>query len=390
MRILFFVALCSFSLNAVAQTGKVISANTYLTEFNQNGEIASLNKARGYIDEAVTEPKGAAHPRTWYVRGMIYLIAAQKANDGKFKDLDNLNTAFESFKKSLEIDGKYSEKEQSILYLKQVGFDLYNEGVNYTQASNFIKGYECFAKTEEVMDFLEKIGDGLSYTNKKDNMKSEVQRADLLNNQLVTAKKAGMIDKSIELFNKQILLNPTPDLYRNLASIYLEKKDMDKCKETLEKGIKAYPTNINLMIDELNIYLKNNQKDQAIEKFKKAIELDPSNTSLLSVLGSIYYEMGKYDEAKANYEKVLSINGDDYNANFNLAAIYNTKANELIKRINALGISEADNRKADALKVERNKFYSLAKPYLDKCIAMKPEDEEVKRIINKINETIKN
>lgn len=390
MRILFIIAFSGFLFSAAAQTGKVISANTYLTEFNQNGEMASLNKARGYIDEAVMEPKGAAHPRTWYVRGMIYLTAAQKANEGKFKDLDNMNTAFESFKKSLEIDGKYSEKEQSVLYLKQVGFDLYNEGVNYTQASNFIKGYECFVKTEEVMDFLEKIGDALSFTNKKDNIKSEVLRADLLNNQLVTAKRAGMLDKSIELFNKQILLNPTPDLYRNLASIYMEKKEMDKCKETLEKGIKAFPTNLNLMIDELNIYLKNNQKDQAIEKFKNALELDPSNTSLLSVLGSIYYEMGKYDEAKVNYEKVLSIAADDYNANFNMAAIYNTKANDLIKRINALGISEADKRKEEALKVERNKFYSLAKPYLDKCISLKPDDEEVKRIINKMTETMKN
>ena len=199
-----------------------------------------------------------------------------------------------------------------------------------------------------------------------------------------------MIDKAIELFTKQISLNPTPDLYRNLASIYLEKKEIDKCKETLEKGIKAYPNNINLMIDELNIYLKNNQKDKAIDKFKKAIELDPTNTSLLSVLGSIYYEMGSYDEAKLNYEKVLSINSDDYNANFNLAAIFNSKANDIIKRMNALGISEADNRKAEALRIERNKLYAFAKPYLDKCSSLKPNDEEVIRILNKMKETIKN
>ncbi len=81
----------------------------------------------------------------------------------------------------------------------------------------------------------------------------------------------------------------------------------------------------------------------------------------------------------------------NYNANYNLGVNYNTRANEVIKRMNALGTSAADNKKYELLRTEQIKFYSLAKPYFEKCEVISPgKEESVARMIKAINAALSN
>ncbi len=391
MKHLLFTVLLGIQMTAMAQGLKLSSAKSYLDEFNRENDYATLEKARNYIDQAIADPKTGIKSETWYVRGLIYQTSYDKPQSAAQKNVTDAQVAVESFEKAIELDPKFENRPNAVSYVKQAGFRFYNDGIDFFQKKEFVKSYETFEKTKAILQFLVKNGEALSYVNKDTKQTTEVTNADLDKNLMITARNAGMLDKAIEMLAKQNAAAPTAEGFVSLSSMYKEKGDKVKAREMIQAGNTAFPNDINLLILDIQTYLDEKKEDQAFDKIKKATELDPTNTVLLNLLGTTNEKMGKLDEAKLCFEKVISLAPDDYNANYNLGVNYNTRANEVIKRMNALGTSAADNKKYDLLKAEQIKIYTLAKSYFEKCEVISPgKEESVPRMIKAINAALSN
>ncbi|MBM3429244.1 MAG: hypothetical protein FJX95_10730, partial [Bacteroidetes bacterium] len=88
---------------ALLVTGMVAQAQPKVTSaYNANKE-GKFEDAKGYIDEALTDPKATEKEKFWRYRGNIYAnIVKDSVLFAKYPDAFNI--CLESFKKQIEID----------------------------------------------------------------------------------------------------------------------------------------------------------------------------------------------------------------------------------------------------------------------------------------------
>ena len=132
----------------------------------------------------------------------------------------------------------------------------------------------------------------------------------------------------------------------------------------------------------MNYYLADDRHEEALAKLKKAISLDENNDQLHFVLGTAYDKLEDFEAAQASYEKAVEINPENYNAVYNIGAIFFRKAGVVNDEMNELGYNE--QKKYDELKVERDALFLQAKPYFDRAAEINPEDPAVQKALRQI------
>lgn len=159
---------------------------------------------------------------------------------------------------------------------------------------------------------------------------------------------------------QKLIDNPSrrqPLYYSLLAGIYENQEQFARSFETLEKGMKLYPDNVQLLfeygllleqeekqveaiasmekvltlqadhVEALN-YLgytwaeKNVHLDKALEYVKKAITLKPDNGYILDSLGWVYFRMGDLEKARAELERAIALIPGDPNIHEHLGDVY--------------------------------------------------------------------
>ncbi|MBN1986898.1 MAG: hypothetical protein JW761_11375, partial [Prolixibacteraceae bacterium] len=146
--LLTFVFAASVSF---AQKGKVTSA----LNFKDSGDLA---KALEAIEETIDpsndkSDKTIGWPKTWEVRGEIYQ-AIYQSEDENVKSLaeDPLATAFESYKKALELDDKGRFGNSLKIKLTLLTNDLTNQAVDGFNNEDYEKALRSFEQILAIND----------------------------------------------------------------------------------------------------------------------------------------------------------------------------------------------------------------------------------------------
>lgn len=138
----------------------------------------------------------------------------------------------------------------------------------------------------------------------------------------------------------------SPIFYLYLATLYQDKKDINKALETLAKGISLFPLNERLHYEYANLLDKTGQSEAAVSIMQKLIEIQPDHADALNFigyywadnnknlnealqliqraaslkpqsgyirdsLGWVYYRLGEFDKAIIELEKALRLEPDD-------------------------------------------------------------------------------
>lgn len=352
MRKMFlFVAAVWFFNTANAQNAEVVNAYNYLN-YNE------LDKAKIAIDKAITDPKTGISAKTWYYRGIIYQ-SIYESPDASVKAIDSeaLQKSYESYLKSMEYDTKKAYLQDIKKRIPYISNHYVNKGIEAFKAKNFDVATTDF----ETAAFI-----GEKYLNRLD--------TPLIYNASLAAQNAKNTAKSKELLNRLIELKyPEPEVYRSLATIYFSEKDTVKGLSIIDMGKKLFPTNNNLMIDELNIYMAQGQSKQMIDKMEEAAAADPTNKSLCFALGATYDNMGNKTKAEDAYKKALEIDPNYFDALYNLGALHYNIAVETFNKTNNLPVNK--QKEYEAGKVKYTEEFNKALPYLEKALQIQPEDK---------------
>lgn len=160
-----------------------------------------------------------------------------------------------------------------------------------------------------------------------------------------------LIDKVVaKESNDKVLLNQVFHLYRQLG-------DTDKHYKIMDLLIEESPNDPNLYYNLGVSSAQSNDHDKSIEFFKKTLELDPGHM----------------------------------NANINLSRIIMEKEKAIVDEMNNLGVSTDDDKRYEQLKMERQKIYSEALPYLENILESQPKNlEVVKTLMNIYSSTGQN
>jgi tetratricopeptide (TPR) repeat protein len=343
-RIMLSVMLLGSTL-LTAQQSKVVSAINALGYYQKDkSDVESIQKAKGFIDEASLTESTSGKPKTWWVRGNVYLSFFESKNAELIAQAGGnpLRTAAESYEKAYTLDAKYENAEEcyqkAIIAYKNLGIIAFNE-------KNYAGATELF---EKVVLLSAKKG-----TPDKDG----------ITNTAVAAMNAGNHDKAIEYYSKMVDMDSTGMIYGQIYKAQLAKGDTAAGMTTLKNGRSKFPKNQALLTENLNYLFRTKQNAEAESLLKLAIENDPTNHTLYLAAGSTYETLGRMEEAIAAYKKAVEIKPDAWQAYYNLGAYYNNEGKKLQDAAN----NEKDNKKYEAGIKAADAQLAIALTYLEKA-----------------------
>lgn len=172
-----------------------------------------------------------------------------------------------------------------------------------------------------------------------DNQNNETSMITLLNNRikndsgnaLLYNERASLylekknINKALADINKAIQINDqNPEFYISLADIYLKMGNGKKCENALIKAKNINPENTRslLKLGEINFILKDYK--EAIKYLNQAIETDRDNSIAYLIKGYAYLEGGDTSRAISNFRTSYNNNQENYDAVIQLALIFSS------------------------------------------------------------------
>jgi tetratricopeptide (TPR) repeat protein len=309
-------------------------------------------KAAEAIDKAIADPSTSDKEKTWRYRGDIYLglATSQKEADRTFKP-NPVEESIRSYQKAFDLGSKYGDDMKQKMVVAHTislntGVELFNKG-KYTDA---MQNFENAIGVSKVLKFT----DTLSHFNAA-----------------LTAERMENYSKAVEFYEACIKFNyQTERIYGFMAQALANSGETDKMLAKLAEGRAKFPENQDLIIMELNHYLKNDDMDGAKRNLQKAIEKDPSNHILYYSLGTVYNNLGLFAEAEQAYNDAIKINGNYFDTQYNLGALYFNQG--VLKFQEADKIQDAKKNKA--VVDEANSFFAKAIGPLERAHALNPDD----------------
>ena len=375
--------------------------------FAQKKELKSAEKA--IKSNNFAEAKGALAQAESLMSGMddksiakYYFLTGQTLYANGKGSLTDMDAALENFNKA------ESEYKSEIAELKQVmlsgllksGNDAYSEK-DYSKASKYFERSYRLAERDTVY---------LYYAAATAINVQEYDRALTLYEELKDLGYTGIETEyyatNIETGEEEVLDKNTRDLYvqgkshikpgerksdskqpeivKNIALIYVSNGDNEKALAAMKEARAQSPDDVNLILTEANVHYKMGNTEEFKNLLTKATEMDPKNAELQYNLGVISAESDQPEEARGHYEKAIELDPDYINAYINLSALVLAKEEPIIKEMNSLGSSKADNAKYDELREERTELYKEAVPYLTKALEIGPKNINAARTLMNI------
>ncbi len=359
-------AVAALALSASAQKSNLRAANNYLS----SSEFANAKKA---IDEATVNEATANDPKTWALRGQVYM---QLQNQEATKAGNPYREGATSLLKAITLGSKEPEIYPA---LKVAAFYYFNDGAAAARAKDYQAAYDYFGQTVALHD----IEGGVHFKGDKqfDTVASEARLQ-----QVIAARELGKTDELVSLLEatKNDLIVRQPYLHFLLAETYTKMNNIDKALATFEEGKKAFPGNKDLENGEINLYTKSGRTDELLKRLEQAATSDPNSAELQFSLGNAYMTSAfpKNGGAPANfkdlvgkaetaYTKTLALKPDVADYQYNAGSLFFNQAVEFNNQMNAItGTSQADMRKYEALKVQRDAMFARARPYFEKVATL--------------------
>jgi tetratricopeptide (TPR) repeat protein len=169
------------------------------------------------------------------------------------------------------------------------------------------------------------------------------------------------------------------EIYKNIALILIEKGKVDEAKAAVTEARKTNPNDKSLILTEAELYYKLNDFDTYTRLVNEALANDPNNVDLVYNLGVISSDGNKLEDAEKYYKRAIEIDANYFDAYINLSELKLRADEKFVTEMNKLGTSEKDNKRYEAIKVERDKNFKSILPYLEKAVEIKPDNEIVKK-----------
>ncbi len=357
---MFVIAAIIASVGHAQKKPKINQANA----LREKGELA---EAKSIIDEAIVFEKVKDNAKTWYYRGLIYATIDTTSNAEHAALSDKaMEEAVKAFAKASELDpeekGLYITGDLGIpvLMSQQVGdyFSFYyNKGVESFQNNEYQKAVDNFQNAAHI----------------------SAEDTSAIVNAAYAAHNGELYDQAVKYYGHAVERGAgSIDLYYNPINILISaKKDNEAALALIDKALVAFPNDPNLTKNRINLLIQLDKVGEAKEDLVKAIEAEPDNADLYFTLGVLLDETDDVAGSKESYSKAIGIDSEHYGANFNYGVVLINEAQDIIKEVNNLGMSSADQKKAREMQPIIKDKLKAALPQWEKIYQLKSDDTQV-------------
>ncbi len=340
------VLAISLSLGTVVLNAqKFERTNAYLgyTHYMKEKDPEELAKAKIAIDKATINTETKDDAKTWTYRGQIYVALYQREFADKMASHKDITDA--SKKSSLS----YLETpitnliEATSAFLKAKSLDAANK----VYVDDYTRGMaDCYFYLQnagisrynqkqylEALPLFESASDIVSSDHKFDTINT--------NNAALCAFNAKIYDKAGNYYRKLADAGYAKgNTWMLLARVYEESGDSAKYNQIISEGLKKYPSDADLLTEDVNIKMAHGQATAAVDELNALVAQRPNDAQLNEVVGNVYDRMAnpngpdgkpttkpaKYEEFMAKaiqyYSKAIELDPKAFDANYNLGALY--------------------------------------------------------------------
>ncbi|MGL5912572.1 MAG: tetratricopeptide repeat protein [Bacteroidales bacterium] len=282
-----------------------------------------------------------------------------------------LTQSYEAYLKAQTLDEKGSQQKKIAKGLQSLAAKLSNEGINAYSLLDLKVAQKNFMKTVDISmhPFINKIDTVMAYY------------------ALVMSVNDSLKDYDNAVrYGKMCMDNAYFDggtVHLSLAKAYAAKKDSTMQEKVLQEAFVKFPKNQNILIELINMYLASGDDARKVIPFLKQAQVnEPNNSTLFFAEATLYEQLKMFEDAERMYKKTMEIDSTNYNAYYNLGALYYNKAVEHIQEAN--GIKDWQSPKIKELEELANAQFKKALPNFEKAHLLQPKDkyslENVKNI----------
>jgi len=343
MKKLSLVLILAFTMSFVyAQKGKINSAYS-------SARSGKLNKALELLEKGIQHRKCIEWPKSYFVKGVVYQSIFETPIPA-FKKLSEqpLETAYEAYKKCIELDKKERYSKKMIPYYKNLKIDFSNQGAKLFNESKLEKALKSFKNVLEIND-------------SKIFKKEKVIDTAIMYYTALTSYKLAKYKEAITLYEKVLNYGYEPaKCYAALADSYTKVGNKEKGIKYLHEGYEKFPNNLYMLGQLINYYLLGGEPEKAEKYLDAAIEKEPTNISFYRAKGTLYEKLKRIDDAVSMYDKALEIDPKDFISLYNKGLVKYNKVIEHHKEVNNI----ADNDEyAKQIKVVLKEYEGLIEDF---------------------------
>lgn len=361
MKKLIILLIATFIVAGLnAQNAKRTSAFNYF----KNGK---LDKAKEYIDPTIEDEKTMNVAKTWYYRGNIYLgIALSDNPEYRALDPNALEVAYESYKRCAELDDRGEFTTDIQHNFRVIASNFFNQGVAKYNEGDYTAAARSFLNTYNISKEIG-VTDTLALTNAA-----------------LAFDIAGAYDLALEHYLQLMEMGyEDPLIYNSLAALYLNQmNDTVLSEKYVMEGREIFPDDYQLLIAETNLNLARGENEKAIENLQIAMEKDPLNKTIWFALGTNYENVGNIAGAEEAYLKCIEIDSLYADAYYNMGAMFNNQAAEIIEKANELPLDAV--KEYDAAKAKADSLLEKALPFLEKSNELNPDNMATMQTLKQI------
>ncbi len=372
------LAALALSLNSMAQDTYVTSAGVALQSKN-------YDEAKEDIDKAMGNSETKEKPKALFVKAQIYYSLQ---NVDKYKAANPFKEATASLFKLIELKPEY-EKSTVDQLLGIAAFLYYNDGATAYNNKNLDQATESMKIVLKIRDM--KRFDKLTATQQKtvDTIAAEAMQT-LANSAYYQMKYEEAVPMLTKVKNNPI--TKKSNIYECLVDALEKLNKKDEELAAIQEGRKEFPDDVFIRNKELNYYISAGKDDEIVKKLEDAAAKDPNNAEIQFNIATTYLGMaspkdGKkpansadyYTKSEDAYQKALKLAPENPSFNYNFGALYFNQATDVNNQMNAItGSTDADMKKYDNLKAQRDGFFAKASPYFEKANSVYGSQKDLK------------
>lgn len=257
--------------------------------------------------------------------------------------------------------------EQVFRMIPQDTLFLYNAAITSAQGKDYSRALNLYSELKD----LGYTGAEMIYTAKNKETKKVEQFATKEERDLMVKGKTHSDPKDEKTPSRKA------EIIKNIALIYVELGDKDAALKAFADARKAYPKDVDLVIQEANVYIQLDNKDKFKELMKEATELAPDNPDLHYNIGVISLQQNDFEGARKAFEKTLSIKPDYADAALNISTTYINEGNTLVEKMNKLGSTRKEIKEYDQLKAQKEELFRKSASILEEYTKKQGKNKEI-------------
>jgi tetratricopeptide (TPR) repeat protein len=364
---LFFCLSILTQINS--QTKAVSDAISYYKSFIKESKVSDIDRAFELISSAMNDTNFQNNDEANFY---MAVIVKQYYETKKIENrVDLISLASKSLIKTNDLNINFKKKDQLLRLMQIIGYDLYSEGIRQHKENKHDKAYDLYKDLFKIQSILAQNKLDFTLTSNTGE-KTTIASKDMTNNMVVFCINGGKKEEAKNLFEREIISNPSALSYARLIQLCYQIDDKASANKYIQEGILKYPTDGDLLIYAINSNLDSKNYASALKQLDEAIRVAPTNTLFL-VKSQTLENQDKFEESIENYKIGLKLFSNDFDLNYGMGyALLNS----------SFGILNEQN---ESTKPKALVNVKQAKEYFLKAQSINPTKVDFEKIFEQIN-----